>query len=40
MISHQRFAKKAVKKFCVTSVQSVPHRVDVTLEEFDQDKRD
>ena len=34
-ISQQRFAEELVKKFRVTSVQSVPLKVGVKLEEFD-----
>ena len=37
-ISQQSFAEKLVKKFRVTSVQSVPHKVEVILEEFDEDE--
>ena len=37
-ISQQSFAEELVKKFRVTSVQSVPLRVGVKLEEFDEDE--
>ena len=37
-ISQQNFAEEFVKKFRVTSVQSVPLRVEVKLEEFDYDE--
>ena len=37
-ISQQIFAEELVKKFRVTSVQSVPLRVRVKLEEFDEDE--
>ena len=37
-ISQQSFAEELVKKFRVTSVQSVPLKVGVELEEFDEDK--
>ena len=37
-ISQQSFAEELVKKFHVTSVQSVSLRVGVKLEEFNQDK--
>ena len=37
-ISQQSFAEDLVKKFCVASVQSVPLRVGVKLEEFDEDE--
>ena len=39
MISQKTFADELVKKFCVTSTQSVPLRVGVKLEEFDEDER-
>ena len=35
-ISQQSFAEELVKELCVTSVQSVPLRVGVKLEEFDE----
>ena len=35
-ISQQSFAEELVKKFRVTSVQSVPLKVGVKLEEFDE----
>ena len=38
-ISQKPFADELVKKFCVTSTQSVPLRVGVKLEEFDEDER-
>ena len=38
-ISQKTFADELVKKFCVTSTQSVPLRVGVKLEEFDEDER-
>ena len=37
-ISQQSFAEKLVKKFRMTSVQSVPLREGVKLEEFDEDE--
>ena len=37
-ISQQRFAEELVKKFRVTFVQSVPLKVGVKLEEFDEDE--
>ena len=37
--SQQSFAEKLVKKFRVTSVQSVPLKVGVKLEEFDEDEK-
>ena len=37
-ISQQSFVEELVKKFRVTSVQSVPLKVGVKLEEFDEDK--
>ena len=37
-ISQQSFAEELVKKFRVTSVKSVPLKVGVKLEEFDEDK--
>ena len=37
-ISQQSFAEELVKKFRVTSVQSVPLRVGVKLDEFDEDE--
>ena len=37
-ISQQSFAEELVKKFCVTSVQSVSLKVGVKLEEFDEDE--
>ena len=38
-ISQKTFAYELVKKVCVTSTQSVPLRVGVKLEEFDEDER-
>ena len=38
-ISQKMFADELVKKFCVTSKQSVPLRVGLRLEEFDEDER-
>ena len=38
-ISQRTFADELVKTFCVTSTQSVPLRVDVKLDEFDEDER-
>ena len=38
-ISQKTFADELVKKVCVTSTQSVPLRVGVKLEEFDEDER-
>ena len=38
-ISQKTFADELVKKFCVTSTQSVPVRVGVKLEEFDEDEK-
>ena len=38
-ISQKTFVDELVKKLCVTSVQSVPLRVGVNLEEFDEDGR-
>ena len=38
-ISQKTCADELVKKLCVTSTQSVPLRVGVKLEEFDEDKR-
>ena len=38
-IYQKTFADELVKTFCVTSKQSVPRRVDVKLEEFDEDER-
>ena len=38
-ISQKTFADELVKKFCVTSTQSVPLRVGVKQEEFDKDER-
>ena len=38
-ISQKTFADELVKKFCVTSTQSVPLRVGVKLEKFDEDER-
>ena len=38
-IFQKTFADELVKKFCVTSMQGVPLRVDVKLEEFDEDER-
>ena len=38
-ISQKTFADELVKKFCVTSTQSVPLRVGVKLEEFDEDEK-
>ena len=37
-ISQKMFADELVKKFCVTSTQSVPLRVGVKLEDFDEDE--
>ena len=37
-ISQQSFAEELVKKFRVTSVQNVPLRVGLKLEEFDEDE--
>ena len=39
MISRKTFADELVKTFSVTSTQSVPLRVGVKLEEFDEDER-
>ena len=39
MISQKTFVDELVKKFCVTSTQSVPLRVGVKLEEFDEDEK-
>ena len=38
-ISQKKIADELVKKFCVTSTQSVPLRVGAKLEEFDEDER-
>ena len=38
-ISQKTFADESEKKFCVTSTQSVPLRVGVKLEEFDEDEK-
>ena len=38
-ISQKTFADEFVKRFCVTSTQSVPLRVGVKLEEFEEDER-
>ena len=38
-ISQKTFADELVKKYCVTSTKSVPLRVGVKLEEFDEDER-
>ena len=38
MISQQGFAEELVKKFRVNSVQGVPLRVEVKLEEFIEDE--
>ena len=38
-ISQKTFADELVKTFCVISTQSVPLRVGVKLEEFDEDDR-
>ena len=38
-ISQKTFADELVKKFCVTSTQSVPLRVGVKLEEFNEDEK-
>ena len=38
-IFQKTFADELVKRFCVTSSQSVPLRVGVKLEEFDEDER-
>ena len=38
-ISQKMFADELVKKFCVTSTQSVPLRVGVKLEDFDEGER-
>ena len=37
-ISQKTFADELVKKFCVTSAQSVPLRVGVKLEDFDEEE--
>ena len=37
-ISQKTFAVELVKKFCVNSTQSVPLRVGVKLEDFDEDE--
>ena len=37
-ISQQRFAERLVKKFRVTSVQRVPHNLEVKLEEFEENE--
>ena len=39
MISQKTFAGELAKKVCVTSTKSVPLRVSVKLEEFDEDER-
>ena len=38
-ISQKTFVDELVKRFYVTSTKSVPLRVGVTLEEFDEDER-
>ena len=38
-MSQKKIAYELVKKFCVTSKQSVPFRVGAKLEEFDEDER-
>ena len=38
-ISQKTFADELVKNVCVTSTQSVPLRVGVKLEEFDEDEK-
>ena len=38
-ISQEMFADELVKRFCVSSTKSVPLRVGVKLEEFDEDER-
>ena len=38
-ISQKTFADKLVKRFCVTSTQSVPLRVGVKLEQFNEDEK-
>ena len=38
-ISQKKFADELVKTFCVTSTKSVPLRVGVKLEEFNEDER-
>ena len=38
-ISQKTFADELVKKYCVTSTQSVPLRVGVKLEEFNEDEK-
>ena len=38
-ISQKAFAEELVKKFCVTSSQSVPLRVGVKLKEFNEDRK-
>ena len=38
-ISQQSFGEELTKKFRVTSVQNVPLRVGLTLEEFDEDEK-
>ena len=38
-ISQKTFADELVKKFCTTSTKSVPLRVGVKPEEFDEDER-
>ena len=37
-ISQKTFADELVKKFCVTSTQSIPLRAGVKLEDFDEDE--
>ena len=39
MISQKPFADELVKRFGVTSTKSIPLRVGVKLEEFDEDER-
>ena len=39
IISQKTFADELVRKVCVTSTRSVPLRVGVKLEEFEEDER-
>ena len=39
MISQKTFADESAKKVCVTSTKSVPLRVGVKLEEYEEDER-
>ena len=39
IISQKTFADELVRKVCVTSTKSVPLRVGVNLEEFEEDER-